>query len=281
MDLESANNETRAAWDANADVWDARMADEGNDFVNLLQWPAIQRMMKADEWSREMERPMRILDVACGNGIISRRLGGLGATVVACDFSKELLEKAQARTPQSLKSRISYLDTDVTDAKALLGILGPHAPFDFVLCNMALFDIADIEPLFKTLPVLLGSRGAFIFSLTHPCFNTASSVHMIEEIDDEGEIKTIYSIKMSRYMTPYQAHGLALRNQPKPQVYFERPLHYYLNLGFENGLVLDGFEERAFPAGHPQSNPLMWGGNYSEIPPVLVARMRLAPGLGV
>jgi hypothetical protein len=76
-------------------------------------------------------------------------------------------------------------------------------------------------------------------------------------------------------MTPYQAHGAALRGQPRPQLYFERPLQYYFNLGFRNGFVLDGFEERAFPPGHPQSNPLSWGGNFSEIPPVLVARLRL------
>jgi transposase InsO family protein len=53
-------------------------------------------------------------------------------------------------------------------------------------------------------------------------------------------------------------------------------LHNYLNLGFRNGFVLDGFEERAFPPDHPQSSPLGWGGRFSEIPPVLVARMRLS-----
>jgi hypothetical protein len=48
-----------------------------------------------------------------------------------------------------------------------------------------------------------------------------------------------------------------------------------LNLGFRNGFVLDGFEECAFAPGQPQSNPLSWGGNFSEIPPVLVARLHL------
>jgi hypothetical protein len=48
-------------------------------------------------------------------------------------------------------------------------------------------------------------------------------------------------------MAPYHAKGLALRGQPKPQMYSERPLQYYLNLGFRNEFVLDGFEERAFP----------------------------------
>ncbi|MGD8404499.1 MAG: hypothetical protein PVJ21_12625 [Anaerolineales bacterium] len=65
------------------------------------------------------------------------------------------------------------------------------------------------------------------------------------------------------------------REQFEPQPYFERPLQYYLNVGFKNGFVLDGFEERAFPPDHPASNPLSWGGQFSEIPPVLVARMRL------
>jgi hypothetical protein len=109
----------------------------------------------------------------------------------------------------------------------------------------------------------------------HPAFNNASSMHVGEEMDLEGEIKTVYSVKISRYMSHYHAKGLALRNQPKPQMYFQRPLQYYLNLGFQNGFVLDGFEERAFPPNTPQTAPLAWGGNFSEIPPVLIARLRL------
>jgi len=41
--------------------------------------------------------------------------------------------------------------------------------------------------------------------------------------------------------------------------------------------VLDGLEERAFPPDHPSTRDyLSWGANFSEIPPVLVARMRLS-----
>jgi hypothetical protein len=140
---------------------------------------------------------------------------------------------------------------------------------------MALFDMADIEPLFRTLPKLLKPGGTFVFSITHPCFNNASSAHVVEEIDNNGEMQIRYAIKTTRYMTPYHARGLALRNQPKPQVYFERPLQYYLNMAFKNGFVLDRFEERAFPPETPQTTPLGWGGKFSEIPAVIVARMRL------
>jgi hypothetical protein len=97
----------------------------------------------------------------------------------------------------------------------------------------------------------------------------------VAEAWDDAGIKTRYSVKISRYMTPYQAEGVALKDQPKPQLYFERPMQYYFKIGFENGFILDGFEERALPEGHPQKDPLTWGGNYSEIPAVLVVRMRL------
>jgi hypothetical protein len=140
---------------------------------------------------------------------------------------------------------------------------------------MALFDISDIEPLFRTLPSLLKPGGMFVFSLTHPAFNNSSCSHVVEEQDVQGEIRTVYSIKLSRYMTPYHSRGLAMRGQPSTQIYFERPMMYYFNLAFMNGFVLDGFEERAFPPDHPQGNPLSWGGKFSEIPPVLVARVRL------
>ena len=260
------NKETRNAWDANAEVWDARMGDEGNDFFQVLQWPVIASFL-------DPQPADRILDVACGNGLTSRKLAASGATVAAFDFSNELISLAKERLKPD--DRLTYHVLDATDESALFGTLSPSGPFDSALCNMALFDIAEIEPLFYVLSKLLKPGGVFVFSITHPAFNNSSSMHVMEEIDYEGEIKTVYSVKISRYMTPYHARGLALRDQPKPQLYFERPLMYYLNMGFQNGFLLDGFEERAFPPEHPSPHPLSWGGQFSEIPPVVVARMRL------
>lgn len=265
----SPHDETHAAWEANAEVWDAKMGDEGNDFFQILQWPVLTEFLEVESWPR-LSAPPRVLDIACGNGLTSRKLAELGANVTAFDFSANLIELAKTR-PQA--ARIAYHVVDATDENALLG-LGRSA-FDSALCNMALFDMAEIEPLFRTLPQLLKPCGSFVFSMTHPAFNNASCTHLAEEIFDEGQLKTVYSVKISRYMNPYHRQGLALRNQPKPQVLFERPLQYYLNLGFKNGFVLDGFAERAFPPEIPVSHPLSWGGQFSEIPPVLVARMRL------
>jgi SAM-dependent methyltransferase len=265
QDLKGANLETRAAWNQNAAFWDQRMG-EGNDFVEVLIWPATERLLAV----REGER---VLDIACGNGLSSRRLAALGTEVVAFDFSEEMIAHAQART-KTHTDRIQYLVLDATDEEALAAL--PEQGFDVAICNMALFDMAEIRPLFRALPRLLKPSGRFVFSVLHPSFNSPHMAQVGEREDRDGVIVTVYSIKVFGYMTSTVARGAAMPNQPQPQLLFHRPLQDLLAPGFEAGFVLDALEERAFPPDHsPDRNPLSWGSNFSEIPPVLVARMRL------
>ncbi len=263
-DRKDANEETRRVWDTNAGFWDERMG-EGNDFVEVLIWPAVERLLPVRPGSR-------ILDAACGNGLTSRRLAAMGAEVTAFDFSAEMIEFAQRRTVEN-RERIHYRVLDGTDEQSLLS-LGERG-FDAALCNMALFDMAEIDPLFRALSRLLKPGGSFVFSILHPCFNNAHSGHAAEEVDREGEIITQYSIRVWGYITPTINRGLAMRGQPLAQLYFHRPLQTLLGAGFQAGFVLDGLEERSFPPEAESKDPLSWSGRYSEIPPVLVARMRL------
>ena len=259
-----ANEETRAAWNRNAAFWDERMG-EGNDFVEVLLWPAIERLL-------ELRAGERVLDVACGNGLTSRRLAALGAEVVAFDFAEEMIARALERTSER-REHIKYLVLDATDEEALLGL--GAAQFDAALCNMALFDMAEIEPLMHALARLLRPGGRFVFSVIHPCFNSPRMALVGETEDRAGEIVTEYSVKVYSYIRPAVTHGAAIRGQPRAQLIFHRPLEVLLGVGFAAGFVVDGLEEPAFPADHPAGrHPLSWGGNFSEIPPVLVVRMR-------
>ena len=84
-------------------------------------------------------------------------------------------------------------------------------------------------------------------------------------------------MKIHRYRTAYTRLGAAMDGQPEPHPYFHRPLQMLLAPALEAGLVLDALEERAFPPEYAGgTTALSWSGRFSEIPPVLVARLRRA-----
>src|SRR5438067_8376114 len=104
-DLQELNRETREIWDRKAQFWDERMG-EGNQFQRVLVGPASERLL-------EVQRGQVILEIACGNGVFSRRLASLGAQVIATDFSARFLELAKACTTEH-PDRIAYRLVDAT-----------------------------------------------------------------------------------------------------------------------------------------------------------------------
>jgi 2-polyprenyl-3-methyl-5-hydroxy-6-metoxy-1,4-benzoquinol methylase len=252
-------------WDEIAPFWDDRMG-EGNAFQRLLIGPATERLL-------EVQPGQRVLDIACGNGVFTRRLAALGASVVAFDFSEAFIERARARTHLHTE-RIEYQVLDATNREQLLA-LGAGG-FDAAVCNMALMDMAAIEPLLGALGALLAPGGRFVFSVIHPCFNSVGSCKIGEEEDRAGELITRLGVKVTGYITPVAQRGLGMVGQPTPQIYFHRPLSALLNACFDAGLVLDRLEEPVFLDNTRSDQPFSWL-NYREIPPVLIARLRMHP----
>jgi 2-polyprenyl-3-methyl-5-hydroxy-6-metoxy-1,4-benzoquinol methylase len=249
-------------WNEIAPFWDDRMG-EGNAFQRLLIGPAAERLL-------EVQPGQTVLDIACGNGVFTRRLAELGASVVGFDFSEAFIERARAR-PHLHAKRIEYRVLDAADPEPLraLGV----GRFDAAVCNMAFMDMASVEPLLGALPALLVPGGRFVFSVLHPCFNSVGSSKVAEEEDCAGELVNRLGVKVTGYITPVAQRGLGMTGQPTPQLYFHRPLSALLNACFDAGFVLDRLEEPVFTEGAPPDHPFSWA-NYREIPPVLVARLR-------
>ena len=263
--MQSENEQTRHAWDANAQYWDEKMG-EGNDFVQELIRPSTERLLS-------LKSGEKVLDMACGNGLASRRLASLGANVVAFDFSEKMIQHARARTTEYAE-RIRWHVADATDEDRLLDF--GERTYDAILCNMALFDIADIQPLARVIPRLLRPGGRFVFSVIHPCFNNPSTVQFAERVDREGNVMMEYGVKITGYATSHTAKQAAIPGQPEPQLLFHRSLQELLGTFLEQGLLLDALEERAFAGEQSDGkHQIGWNANYREIPPVLVARMVL------
>jgi 2-polyprenyl-3-methyl-5-hydroxy-6-metoxy-1,4-benzoquinol methylase len=254
------SREAQAIWEHNASWWDERVG-EGDTFQKELVIPAMERLLQT--------RPGQyLLDLACGNGLFSRRLAAAGCRVLACDFCPTFLECAKARTIEH-GDRIDYRLIDLTDRHQLLG-LGERG-FHAAVCNMAIMDMATIGPLLEALPLLLKPGGRFVFSVLHPCFNSTGCTMVAELEDRGGELRTLHAVKVARYLSVPPEKGVGKPGQPTPHYYFHRPLRILLTPCFQAGFVLTGLEEPAFPQ-RDETRTLNWE-SYPEIPPILVARL--------
>ena len=257
-DFPEHTDENRRIWNANARWWDDRIG-EGNDFQTLLIEPATERLLNVTTGDT-------ILDVACGAGRFTRRMASLGARVVAIDTSNEFIARARERTPSD-----ASIDYRVLDAASLEDLRSLDANrFTKAVCTMAVMDMPEIAPLFRALAELLPRDGAFVFSVTHPCFHSAT-MQRFAEMYEEGPGRHIIrtGVKVSAYLSPSARKTEGIVGQPEPHFFFHRPLSRLLQQGFDGGFVVDGFEEPGFiPDDSPKAG-VKWN-DMPDIPPILV-----------
>ena len=190
--------ETRRIWNHKAEFWDDQMG-EGNAFTRELVGPSVERLLA-------VQPDEVVLDVGCGNGVISRRLARLGARVIATDFSERFLELAAARSAD-LGDRITYHLIDATDEEQLLSLGAGR--FDAVVSTMAMMDMPVIEPLLRATRRLLAPGGRFVFSLQHPAFNS-NAVGLCSEtvVLPTGEDVTRFYIRVNNYLDVPAGRGV-------------------------------------------------------------------------
>lgn len=258
LQWKALNDESKSRWDRNAEFWDDYMGDESNRFHRELIRPYTEELL-------QIQQGEFVLDIACGNGNFSRRLAELGAHVVAVDYSSNMIERAKLRTKDS--SRIKYQVIDVTDPGSLDGL--GNAKFDKAVANMALMDIADLEPVASSLFKLLKQDGIVVFSIIHPCFQPPGMKKIQETVEVNGEIITRNSIQIFDYLTPVSYQAIGIQGQPVAHYMFHRPLTYYFNLFFKSGFVLDGFKEPSF-----KKVEKTYKFDWYEIPPAAIFRFR-------
>jgi SAM-dependent methyltransferase len=255
---------SRDTWNQKAQFWDALMGEQGNRFHRKLVSPSVERLLN-------LRQGERVLDVACGSGVMARRLAELGASVTAVDFSEAFIALAKARG-QGSGAAIDYQVVDASADGALLAL--GAGEFDAITCTMALMDMAEVAPLFRAVTKLLADGGRFVFATMHPAFNSNNPVFVAEMEDTDGQVQLHYAVKIRAYLSVPPMVGMGAPGEPVPHTYFHRPLGELLGEAFAAGLVMDGIEEPAFVPEEKDEGRLKWY-NFAQIPPVLTARLRV------
>jgi len=171
-----------------------------------------------------------ICDLACGQGRLARALAQRGAHVVGVDISSELIAIAQ-RDEAADPIGITYL---VDNAETLTS-LGDHQ-FDGAVCNLALMDITDLTALYQAVWNILRPAGWFLFSITHPCFE---SPHAQWNTASDG---TISRETLTYFVEGFwrSSYAQGVRGQVGA---YHRMLSTYLNTLSQVGFVLDRISE--------------------------------------
>jgi SAM-dependent methyltransferase len=102
-------------------------------------------------------RPLRVLDVGCGQGTQALHLARAGHQVTGLDSSAELLGRfaaALASEPAGVVGRVDLIEGVGERAPELAA-----GPFDLVLCHGVLMYLADIAPMLRALSLVAAPDG--------------------------------------------------------------------------------------------------------------------------
>ncbi len=182
----------------------------------------------------ERMRDASVLDVACGEGYLSRHFATLNPRqIVGVDLSAALIEVARQRN-------VSPLSTfRVDDAQRLATIA--DATIDVALSQLALMDIADHRAVFGAVHRVLKPGGTFAFSLLHPCFE--GPFRLPDEpqfIKDESGADVAVAVR--RYVAEghWQSGGTGVRGHMGA---YHRTLSTLINDLISGGFVLERLDE--------------------------------------
>lgn len=152
---------TSSSWEHVADWYDDLLEERGSDHHENVILPNTLRLLAP----REGEK---VLDVACGQGILCRKLASLGVQSIGVDAAPTLIAAAQRlATKQAGSAEMRFR---VGDARALESLELKN--LDAATCIMALMNINPLEPVMSGISSSLRSGGRVVVVVLHPAFRS-------------------------------------------------------------------------------------------------------------
>lgn len=202
----------------NTSYWDAfaeeRLSQQigglDDSFDNVLV-PAILNEIPCNS-------DMAILDAGCGAGIFTNKLSENARLVDGIDGSGKSIYVANQM--YGSKNKIRFFHSYIEDYGA------KDQSYDIIVANMVLMDLVDLSKAVSNISRLLKNNGAFIFTITHPCFWPKYWEYEDKEwFDYMKEIPIEHDFKIANKQTSFKT------------VHIHRPLQKYVSVLDENGFV--------------------------------------------
>jgi ubiquinone/menaquinone biosynthesis C-methylase UbiE len=211
-------------WSNVAEWYDRLVGDSGSEYHQHVVLPGVMRML-------DPQPKQRIVDIACGPGVLCRLLRERGAEVTGIDAAEPLINAARLRGPADIRYQVG----DARD----LSMLAPNT-FDSAACVLAIQNIHPIQPLFDGVARALRDAARFVIVMMHPAFRGPKETGW--DWDDQ---KQVQYRRVDRYLVPRKSPIVA-HPGAAPDVYtwtFHKPIESYVKASRNAGLLIDALEE--------------------------------------
>lgn len=230
----------QTSWDHVAGWYDRLVGEGRSDHHENVIVPGTLRLVRP-------ARELRVLDLACGEGLLARRMTELGVEVVGVDASPKLVEAAR-RAVRRGPSGAQNARFEVGDARRIGELAAEHqlGEFDVVSCVMALMNIEPIEPVLRGAASVLKPGGAFVAVILHPAFRSPGQTSWAWE--KPGQHGLQYR-RVDGYLSIGQSEivmnpGRAAHGGERVTTWtFHRPIQAYVKALASAGLLVESLEE--------------------------------------
>ena len=218
---------TNTSWKAAGKWYDSIVGEEGHFYHKTIILPKTLDLLRLEEKSR-------LLDIACGQGVLARQLPR-GVKYVGVDIASTLISAAKKYSPNH-----TFIQADLTKPWPL----DSKKKFTHAACILALQNIEQPEILFEELAKVLEKGGKAIFVLNHPYFRIPRKSSWNFNESTKTQTREIFA-----YMSP-QKIPIVTRPGSAPEEStwsFHFPLSHYIALAHKNGFVIEELEEWCSP----------------------------------
>lgn len=221
------------AWSDIADWYDQLVGEKGSEYHQHVVLPGVIKLL--------MPQPgQRVLDVACGQGVLTRLLASQGVRATGLDASKPLIASARNYMHKLPTDQQKLLEYHIVDASKDFSSFFSPGIFDSGACVLAIQNIHPIQPLCNSVSVCLKPQGVFVMVMMHPHFRAPKQTSWGWDENSQTQYR-----RVDRYLIPRKV-PIITHPGKKDSTYtwsFHKPLETYVKSLRNAGLLIDTIEE--------------------------------------
>ncbi len=211
------------SWESSSKWYGEIVGEKGHYFHQALVIPGVMRLL-------DIGKRDRLLDVACGQGVLARRLPG-EVSYTGVDLAHGLIADAKR---MDINKKHKYVVADVTKSIPMA------EKYNKAAIVLALQNIKEPEKTIKLTGEKLDKGGKLLIVLNHPCFRIPRQSSW--ETDKKNKMQ--YR-RVNRYMSPLEIPiNMHPGDRNSPVTWsFHLPIEEYSRMLCDNGFLVEKIEE--------------------------------------